>query len=274
VYIEAFGARFTRISGTVRTTSSGTLPPKVHPVPFDGQAEQLAEAMAASTCLLISAPPAALAVAAVEAFKGAGRTQPLSVVYLSSLSVYGDHGCAWIDESAELKAQGRGRDRIAAEDAWTEFGRATGSTVAILRLAGIYGPGRNALVNIAAGRTQRINKPGQVFNRIHAADIAQVIDACFQHKASGAFNVSDDAPGPPQDVIAYAGELLGRTLPPEISFDEAKATMSPMAQSFYAECKRADNSKIKSELGVTLHYPSYREALDALFAARDHERQG
>lgn len=273
-YIADFGSRYDRIAGTVRPASTGSLPDRVDAVPFDGQsAAQLTAAMSDCTHLLVSAPPAALADAALAAFRAAGRTTPVSVIYLSSLGVYGDHACAWIDETAELRATGRGRDRLAAEEAWLEFGRATGSPVALLRLAGIYGPGRNALVNVAAGRAQRVNKPGQVFNRIHVADIAQTIDACFQRKASGASNVSDDAPGPPQDVITYAGELLGQTLPPEVSFDEAKATMSPMAQSFYAECKRADNTKMKQSLGVTLQFPTYREALDALFAARDHDRR-
>jgi nucleoside-diphosphate-sugar epimerase len=196
----------------------------------------------------------------------------MTVVYLSSISVYGDHGGADVDETAALLPRSeRSRERIAAEDAWRDFGRATGNPVAILRLAGIYGPGRNALVTVAQGHARRIVKPGQVFNRIHVADIAQAIQAAFARKAEGAFNVTDDEPAPPQDVIAYAATLLGQPLPPEISFDDARASMSPMAQSFYAENKRALNHRMKRELAVKLLYPHYRAGLDALLAARDYD---
>jgi nucleoside-diphosphate-sugar epimerase len=282
-YIEAYGAGFDAIAGTVRTPAkqarlaeTGIGGRRIEASVFDGRSpDGLTAAMRDATHLLVSAPPAETAETARMAFSAAGRPNgSLPVVYLSSLGVYGDYGCAEIDESAALKPAERGKDRVAAEQAWIDFGEATGNPVALLRLAGIYGPGRNALINVVSGQARRIVKPGQVFNRIHVADIARAIDAAFARKVTGAFNVSDDEPGPPQDVIAYAAELLGRTPPPEIPFDEAKQTMSPMALSFYDECKRALNTKLKTELGVTLLYPNYRVALDALFAARDHERAG
>ena len=140
-----------------------------------------------------------------------------SIVYLSTVGVYGDHGGAWVDETTPPQpASARGRERLAAEQAWQEFGARRGIPVAILRLAGIYGPGRNALVQIARGEARRIVKPGQVFNRIHVADIAQAIDAAFARAASGIFNVADDEPTPPGDPIAFAAQLLGVAPPPEI----------------------------------------------------------
>ena len=143
-----------------------------------------------------------------------------------------------------------------------------GKAVAILRLAGIYGPGRNALVQIARGEARRIVKPGQVFNRIHVADIAQAIDAAFARNADGIFNVADDEPTPPADPIVFAAQLLGRDPPPEIRFEDAVPSMSPMALSFWQECRRVRNDKLKRELGVVLDYPTFREGLRALFEAQ------
>src|SRR5262249_8042895 len=131
----------------------------------------------------------------------------------------------------------------------------------------IYGPGRNALVTLAEGAPRRIVKPGQVFNRIHVTDIAQAIEACFAQEVAGIFNLADNEPAPPQDVIAFAAELSGKPPPPGIPFDQAGAGMSAMAQSFYAENRRVRNDKLKQTLGVRLVYPTYREGLRALFAA-------
>lgn len=280
-YIGAYGDRFDRICGTARSeakqkilTQTGIGGREVASFVFDGgPSDELTEAMRNSSCVLVSAPPAVIAMLALAAFNfGSDPASPLSMVYLSSLGVYGDHGGAEIDENARpIPTSVRGRDRLAAEEAWLQFGQATGSSIAILRLAGIYGPGRNALVSVAEGEAKCIVKPGQVFNRIHVADIAQMIEAAFEHKASGVFNANDDEPAAPQDVIAYAAKLLGQPPPPEIPYDVAKASMSPMARSFYAECKRALNRKIKNELGVTLRYPNYRAGLDALFASGDHK---
>jgi nucleoside-diphosphate-sugar epimerase len=139
--------------------------------------------------------------------------------------------------------------------------------VAILRLSGIYGPGQNALIQVARGSAKRIDKPGQVFNRIHVADIAQAIDAAFMRGANGVFNVTDDEPTPQGVPVAFAAGLLGVAPPPEIAFAQAAKEMSPMALTFYGESKRVKNARLKSELGVRLRYPNYRDGLRALFAS-------
>lgn len=282
-YAAAYGHRFSRINGTVRSTAkqqklATTAGAPVTGFVFDGQSpRELAAAMPHGADWLVSAPPAETATVA-RAVLDSDPTRnllPRSVVYLSSLSVYGDYRGAWIDETAALlPTSERGRERIAAETAWLDFGRDAGCLVTILRLAGIYGPGRNALVSIARGQARRIIKPNQVFNRIHVADIATMIDASFALGAAGIFNGADDEPSPPQDVIAYAAQLLGQPAPPDESFADVAAAMSPMARSFYGECKRASNRKIKSALGLTLRYPNYRSGLDALYAAGDHESRG
>jgi nucleoside-diphosphate-sugar epimerase len=187
--------------------------------------------------------------------------------YLSTLGVYGNHDGAWIDETAPTDpVSPRNARRVVAEQDWLAFGEETGIPVMIFRIAGIYGPGRNALVKVKAGEARRLVKPGQVFNRIHVADIAGVLEASIKRpRAGGIYNLSDDEPGPPQDVIAYAAELLGVEPPPEVPFENAD--ISPMARSFYSANRRAGNNRIKQELGVELEYPTYRAGLDALFEA-------
>ena len=171
------------------------------------------------------------------------------------------------------KKRRRGRQWRAAANVWRpswpgrNFGVRSGVPTAILRLAGIYGPGRNAFMQIARGDARRIVKPGQVFNRIHVDDIVQAIDAALRQKASGIFNVADDEPCPPGDPLAFAAQLLERDPPPEISFEQAAPTMSPLALSFWQDCRRVRNDKLKRELGVNLLYPTYREGLRALLAA-------
>lgn len=152
--------------------------------------------------------------------------------------------------------------RVAAEQAWVD---ATRGEAAILRLAGIYGPGRNALATLRAGSARRVVKPGQVFNRIHVDDIASAIMAAVHHQGGGTWNVCDDEPAPPQDVIAYAAKLMGVPPPAEEAFETA--AMSEMARSFYAGNARVSNAKVKRELGVALAFPNYRQGLDALWAA-------
>src|SRR5579862_174165 len=159
----------------------------------------------------------------------------------------------------------RRRERLAAERAWQDFGSQRGIAVTILRLAGIYGPGRNALVQIASGKARRVVKRGQIFNRIHVADIAQAIDAGFVRTASGNFNLGDDEPTPASDPLLFAAQLMGREPPPEIPFAEAAPSMSPMALSFWQDCRRVHNDKLKRELGIKLRYPTYRDGLRALF---------
>jgi nucleoside-diphosphate-sugar epimerase len=218
---------------------------------------------------LVSAPPGQrgdpVLAASGDALAQAENLR--SIVYLSTVGVYGDHGGGWVDEQTPPKpGPARSRERLAAEQAWQDFGARHGIAVAILRLAGIYGPGQNALEQITRGKARRIVKPGQIFNRIHVGDIAQAIDAAFAHEASGIYNVADDEPSPPGDPIAFAAQLMGRAPPPEIAFADAAPSMSPMALSFWQDCRRVKNDKLKHELGVVLRYPTYREGLSALFA--------
>ncbi|OYX79272.1 MAG: hypothetical protein B7Y77_02100 [Bradyrhizobium sp. 35-63-5] len=205
-YAAAYGHRFARINGTVRSPAKQeTLAIAGAPISgfvFGGQSSrELLAAMPNGADWLVSAPPAETATIAraVLDTDTARSLLPRSVVYLSSLSVYGDYRGAWIDESAALRPTSeRGRERIAAEKAWLDFGKDAQRPVTILRLAGIYGPGRNALVSVARGQARRIVKPDQVFNRIHVADIAAMIDAAFTLSAAGVFNGADDEPSPPR----------------------------------------------------------------------------
>ena len=183
--------------------------------------------------------------------------------YLSTTGVYGDHGGDWVDETAPLTpATKRGKARVDAEAAWA----ALDLPLHIFRLAGIYGPGRGPFTKVRNGTARRIIKEGQVFSRIHVEDIATVLEASIDHPNPGAvYNVCDDDPAPPQDVLAHAAELLGLPLPPEVPFDQAD--MTPMARSFYSDSKRVRNDRIKQELGVKLRYPDYRSGLAALLEA-------
>lgn len=195
----------------------------------------------------------------------ASSRQIRTIVYLSTIGVYGNYDGAWIDENADCRpSEERNRQRLAAERGWQNLSARSGLPIAILRLAGIYGPDRNALKNLQHGTAKRIVKLGQVFNRIHVADIAQAIDAAFDRRANGIFNITDDEPSPPGDPIVYAAKLLGLEPPPEISFDQARSRMSEMAASFYLDVKRVSNVKLKTVLGVQLRYPTYREGLSAL----------
>lgn len=184
------------------------------------------------------------------------------VGYLSTTGVYGDHQGGWVDEATPLTPSAvRGEYRVLAEAQW----RATGLPVHIFRLAGIYGPGRGPFEKVRDGTARRIIKPGQVFSRIHVDDIAQVLLASINRPNPGAaYNVCDDDPAPPEDVLSYAAHLLGLPDPPAV--DYATADLTPMARSFYAESKRVRNDKIKTELGVQLAYPDYRHGLKALLA--------
>lgn len=189
------------------------------------------------------------------------------VGYLSTTGVYGDHDGGWVDETTPLTPQSdRGRQRVLAESQWL----ATGLPVHIFRLAGIYGPGRGPFEKVRDGTARRIIKPGQVFSRIHVDDIAQVLEASIHHPDPGAaYNVCDDNPCPPQDVIAHAAQLLGMPEPAAVPFEEVAPTMTPMALGFYSESKRVRNDRIKDELGVKLLYPDYPQGLAALLAEGD-----
>lgn len=184
--------------------------------------------------------------------------------YLSTTGVYGDHGGALVDENTPTAPTSeRARRRVAAERDWLAFGRARGVMVQIFRLAGIYGPGRNVLEDLKDGTAKRIVRPGQLFSRIHVEDIAAVLRAALTgDHPSAIFNVCDDEPAPPAEVVTFAADLLGVTPPPEIPFEQA--ALSPMALTFWADNKRVDNRRMKEELGVGLTYPTYREGLKSL----------
>ncbi|UWQ32867.1 SDR family oxidoreductase [Leisingera sp. M527] len=190
------------------------------------------------------------------------------VGYLSTTAVYGHHDGAWVDEATPVTPSSeRGDWRAGAEAQWQAI---PGLPLHIFRLAGIYGPGRGPFAKLMAGKARRIVKPGQVFSRIHVDDIAQVLAASIARPSPGAiYNVCDDDPAPPQDVLGHAAELLGLPVPAEVPFDEAG--MTPMARSFYGENKRVRNRRIKEELGVELLYPTYREGLRAVLEAEDME---
>ena len=234
---------------------------------FDGSSPLGDAAFEGVTHIVDSAPPGAdgdPVIARNRLLLAARASQITWAAYLSTTGVYGDHAGGWVDEDTALTPNTeRGWRRVEAEAQWLDLWRETGFPVHLFRLAGIYGPGRNQLLSIRDGSARRIIKPGQVFSRIHVEDIARVLEASMAHPHPGrAYNVCDDEACPPQDVIAYAAELLGRPVPPDIPF--AEADLSPMARSFYADSKRVSNARIRSELGVTLAYPTYREGLTAL----------
>jgi nucleoside-diphosphate-sugar epimerase len=186
--------------------------------------------------------------------------------YLSTIGVYGDWQGQWVDETSPTRPiSERSLRRLRAERGWLDFARATGRRVEVFRLAGIYGPGRSIIDNLRAGTARRIVKPGQMFNRIHVDDIARVLAAAMAKAAGDSiFNVSDDEPAPPQDVVAFAAELMGLPVPPAIAFEAAGLT--GMAATFWAENKRVRNARIKQDLGIELVFPTYREGLTALAA--------
>lgn len=280
-FIALHGAQFDSIAGTVRDgeraaslsrNGIGGFP--VTASAFDGKAvaPDIHAALAETQALLVSVPPHEGSDPVLSALGGAiaGAPHLAAIVYLSTIGLYGDHGGAWVDETTVPSPVSlRSRARLAAEQAWQGLSARAERPVAILRLAGIYGPGRNPLINLARGGTRRIVKPGQVFNRIHVTDIAQAIDAAFARRADGVFNVADDEPAAGDEVLAFAAELAGFALPPVVAFDEAAKTMTAMALSFYGENKRVSNVRLKRDLGVALAFPTYREGMTALHAAGD-----
>jgi len=278
-FVGLYGDGFARIVATVRGAEraawlSGRLAGRLKALVFDGHSAspELLHAVGEADAALVSIPqdetgdPTLRACG--KAFEHASRLR--SLVYLSTVGVYGDRRGDWVDEeSPALPSTPRSSARLAAERGWQDFGRRRSIPVAILRLAGIYGPGRSALTQVARGDARRIVKADQIFNRIHVDDIAQAIDAAFVRKASGIFNVADDEPTPPGDPLVFAAQLLRAPPPPEITYEDAAPTMSPLAKSFWQECRRVNNDKLKRALGVTLRYPTYREGLRALFEQRE-----
>ena len=225
--------------------------------------------IAAADAILVSVPPGPAGDPVLQLFEGAIAAAPRLrwLGYLSTVGVYGDHDGAPVDENAPTRPKSaRSVERLAAERAWLALGERSGKAVAVFRLAGIYGPGRGPFFKVRAGTAQRIVKPGQVMNRIHVDDIAAVLEASLDRPRPGAiYNVADDEPAPPGDVVAFAADLAGVPPPPEVDF--ATADLSPMARSFYGENKRVLNGRVRDELGVRLAYPTYREGLRAVAAA-------
>ncbi|MEP3247919.1 MAG: SDR family oxidoreductase [Sneathiella sp.] len=184
--------------------------------------------------------------------------------YLSTTGVYGDLNGGMATEETPVRPSGiRGQRRVEAEAAWQQLHREGGLPLHIFRLPGIYGPGRNQMVSLMNGKAHRIVKPGHVFSRIHVEDLARILVASMKKPDPGRiYNVADDMPAPPQDVVQYAAELLEREPPPLQDFETAD--LSPMARSFYSDNKTVNNARIKAELGISLMYPTYKDGLDAL----------
>lgn len=211
---------------------------------------------------LVTLPPGSAGCpAALSA--GAATHTARSVTYLSTTGVYGDLNGGWAFEwSPVAPSSPRAEARVMAEQQWLA---ATQGRARLVRLPGIYGPGRSPFDRLRDGTAQRIIKPGQVFSRIHVDDIAGGLVALLDHPdAAGVFHLCDDLAAPPQDVTAHAAQLIGVPVPPDMPFAEAR--LSPMAASFYAECKRVANARAKAALGWRPRYPTYREGLAAILA--------
>jgi nucleoside-diphosphate-sugar epimerase len=268
--IRLYRQNFASVSGTVRTLSKAERLRQqgINAIVYAGGAPGplIRAALEGADGLLVSAAPDDMGDPMLRQLSAEleAASSLRTIVYLSTVGVYGDHGGQWIDETAEPRpVNDRGKRRVAAEMAWTVFGQERGRAVQLHRLAGIYGPGRNQLDDLKAGTARRIIKPGQVFNRIHVDDIAGAAMAGLKNQdAEGPFNICDNEPCPPQEVISFAADLLEMAPPPETPF--AEAHLSEMARSFYSESKRCSNRRLTHELGYQLRYPTYREGLTAL----------
>ena len=254
------------VAGTRTSTALDTTGVRLAQFRGDGASPEVRALLAGATHVLISIPPD-LEGDAVLRHHGediAGLSDVAWIGYLSTIGVYGDWQGQWIDETAPTRpVSERSLRRLEAEHAWSGFASATGKRVEIFRLAGIYGPGRSVIDQLRAGKARRIVKAGQVFNRIHVEDIGRVLTAAMGKAVGHAvFNVTDDEPAPPQEVVAYAALLLGLPIPPEVAFE--RAGLAGMAATFWAENKRVRNWRIKQDLGVQLAYPTYREGMRAL----------
>lgn len=259
------------IAGTTRSEEKfGELSDAgLKPLIFDGESlsGEAADTLARTTHLVASAAPGrqgdpVLAAAGKKIRHGMPELRWIG--YLSTVGVYGNHDGAVVGEEAECRpGSQRSEARVAAEADWLTLGEETGIPVAVLRLSGIYGPGRNGLVNLSKGTARRVVREGQVFNRIHVEDIAGALEHLAKKRSGGVFNVTDDEPSPPQDVVTFAASLMGVEPPPEVSFEEAE--MTPMARSFWGDNKRVSNEKIRRS-GFDFAFPDYRVALSRMWA--------
>lgn len=226
--------------------------------------------LAKATHLVVSVAPARQAPLhdpLLSLFKSLNRQHFPSlewIAYLSTIGVYGDHAGQWVDETTPCNSvQMRSLMRREAEIAWQKFGATLSVPVSLLRLSGIYGPGRSAVDDALAGRARMLIKPDQVFNRIYVEDLANATLKAGQATYDGILNITDDRPAAPQEVITYAHNLVGRPVPLGVDFENAE--ISPMARSFYSENKRINNQLGKSALGITYQYPTYKEGLNAIW---------
>lgn len=269
---QAFKAAGFSVSGTTRSAekAEGLRALGIAPILYDGGPvpEALADDMARATHVVQSIAPGKDG----DPLFRAGMP-PISALmpnlawagYLSTVGVYGDHKGGWVDEETVLNpVSARSIERVEAENHWLDLGRASGLPVAVLRLAGIYGPGRNALRNMAEGTARRLVKKDQVFNRIRVEDIGRAALFLAQKPLGGVWNITDDEPGPPQDVVAEAARLMGLPVPPDVPFETAE--LSPMARSFYGENKRVSNAKLRAA-GFEFRFPDYRQSLAELHAS-------
>lgn len=271
-FIEEVRKDFDWIGGTTRSEekAASLQADGVTPYLFDGEtaSDALRAALSQATHILVSIAPTEQGDPVLNSLKSdLANAQPDWIGYLSTVGVYGNHDGAWVDEDTTCKPVSRRSVlRVAAEQDWLAFSTETGIPVQIFRLSGIYGPGRNAFENFRKGKARRLVKPGQVFNRIHVSDIAGALAVAMTQPKTRIFNVTDDLPAPPQDVVAFAAELLGVAPPPEIPFETADLT--PMARSFYGENKRVSNQRLKNELNYCFRFPTYEDALHRL--AKDY----
>lgn len=266
------------ITGTTRNKdriSDDSAWPLLH---FDGEevTPELAQALAEATHLLVSVPPARegdIADPVLKALVPALTTAPLQWIgYLSTVGVYGDHEGEWVDETTPCRPiSQRSKKRLQAEREWTALAAHREIPLAIFRLPGIYGPGRNALVRLEEGQSRQLIKPGQVFNRIHVDDLAAAVTTAADHEAPGVYNITDDVPAPPEDVVSFAAALMGKPAPEPVSWEDAD--ISPMAKSFYAENKRVSNALSKTLPGMEYRYPDYQTGLRMLWDSGDWQNQ-
>lgn len=263
---RALAGKADSVTGTTRSAEKAAKLEKagIRPIVFDGDtvSDELAAALRQTTHLIQSIAPGRDGDPMFRA--GSQDLATLApalqwIGYLSTVGVYGDHGGAWVTEDMLSKpVSARSVERVEAEDAWLAFGARNDIPVAVLRLSGIYGPGRNAFCNLANGTARRLIKPGQVFNRIRVEDIGAATSYLSQRLQGGIFNITDNEPAPPQDIVAEAARLMGVEPPPEMPFETAE--LSPMARSFYGENKRVSNARMR-ETGFEFAYPDYRVSL-------------
>ncbi|WP_145108868.1 SDR family NAD(P)-dependent oxidoreductase [Cereibacter sediminicola] len=260
-----------RVSGTVRCEARAA-DWRAHGVAahvFDGTAPLPAEAMEGVTDILVSVPPGRFGCPAFLAHRATLVRLPglVWIGYLSSTAVYGDCGGAWIDESRSVAPQSADAlGRVAAERAWSALARHRGAAIDLLRISGIYGPGRSAFDQLRRGGARAIVKPGQVFNRIHVEDIAGSVLSAMSHPAGRRIlNLADGCPAASSEVLAHAAALLGLPPPPEVPLEEAD--LPPVMAAFYAENRRILNGRLRALPGFVLRHPDHHAGLAAILEA-------